>query len=140
MRENNNNIASGLAKQIASVVDYHHSLFYRFVIEFLATPSSGPKDCSDVIQMTVYPRWTDFLVENSAEKLIQHLTQRDFSADDWPESYSESEVEIDREILLFRFRQALQAYLGRYAYGINTEEPTEFDLLILDARQLCSSL
>jgi hypothetical protein len=140
MNKADNNIASGLAKQVASTVDYHQSLFYQFVINFLGMPSSEPKACSDVMQMSVYPRWSDFLVENSSADLIQHLTHRDFNAVHWPENYSESEVEEDLEMQLFRFRQALQAYLGRYAYHINQEEPdelTEFDLLILDAQQSC---
>jgi hypothetical protein len=140
MKEANNNIALGLAQQVAGTVDYQRSLFYQFVIDFLGMPSSGPKDCSDVIQMSVYPQWTDFLVENSSRELIRHLTHRDFMASNWPENYSESEVEVDLEMQLFRFRQALQVYLGQYAYDINHEEPTEFDLLVLDAQQSCPLL
>jgi hypothetical protein len=67
---------------------------------------SVPKNCSDVMQMNVYPRWTDFLVKNSSEELIRHLTHRDFKATYWPKNYNASEVEEYLEMQVLRFRQA----------------------------------
>jgi hypothetical protein len=79
-------------------------------------------------------------VGNSTVQLIRHLTHPDFKAADWLQNYSESAVEEYLEMQLFRFQQALQVYLKQYAYNISHEEPTEIDLLLLDAQKSCSSL
>ena len=134
-------IAMDIARIIVPRVDNAKGLYYTFVALVLNQGYSSVMDCSSLLQMTEFSKWTDYLLKNSGKALLFHLSSKAFIESEWPYNNVAGSLnhETDLKKQQYQFSRLLQGYLSNYDRSDFEDKQTDpLYQLIVQAKQACS--